>query len=130
MTNRLAVTLMLLAAAVAGGIVALVLDRALHRSPAVAARPQSPHARRGPPMSNRRSDPHDWLARELRLSPTQRARLDSLMNRQRDEFRALREETRPRFDSITARTRRALDSVFTPDQRRKMDSITSRRPSS
>lgn len=140
MTKRFATTLMLLAAAVAGGIVALVLDRALHRPPGAGAPPPSPHGRRGVPMTERREnphqmpgrggDPHDWLARQLQLSPAQRARLDSLMTRQRDQFQALREETRPRFDSITARTRRSIDSMLTPEQRQKMDSMTRRRPSS
>lgn len=130
MNRRLLTTLMLLAAAVAGGIVALALNRATHRPPTAGAPPASPHGRRGAPMTEGRGDPHDRLARELQLSPAQRAVLDSLMTRQRDEFRALREETRPRFDSITARTRRAMDSVLTPEQRQKMDSITHRRPSS
>jgi len=139
MPKKLATTLMLLAAAVAGGIIALGLDRALHR-PAVAGVPAtSPSGRRAPAMGERRpnphqradrGDPHDWLARQLQLSPAQRAQIDSLMTRQQEEFRAIREETRPRFDSITARTHRALDSVLSPEQRHMMDSITRRRPSS
>ncbi len=139
MPKKLTTTLMLLAAAVAGGAIALGLDRALHRPAVAGVQPTSPSGRRAPGTGDRRpnphqradrGDPHDWLARQLQLSPVQRARLDSLITRQQEEFRALREETRPQFDSITARTRRAVDSLLTPEQRQKMDSITHRRSSS
>lgn len=121
MTRRWLTPLLLLLAAIVGGLTTLALDRTLHRpGPPLPA----DHGRRGSPHSDRGRDPHDWLSRELGLSAAQRQRLDSLLARQMEEIRALREETRPRYDSISARTRRAVDSLLTPEQREKMESIS------
>ena len=121
MTRRWLTPLLLLLAAIVGGVTTLALDRTLHRpGPPLPA----DHGRRGSPHGERNRDPHDWLSRELGLSAAQRQRLDSLLARQMEEIRALREETRPRYDSISARTRRAVDSLLTPEQRAKMESIS------
>jgi hypothetical protein len=43
------------------------------------------------------------MARTLGLSDSQRVRIDSLLEHQLQELRAIRQEVRPRLDSIIAR---------------------------
>jgi hypothetical protein len=119
MGTRWTTLLLLLAAAIIGGVTALGLDRALHHGPPPVAALDPGHRRR-PPF-----DPTARLARELGLSPPQQARFDSVLARQRDE---IRETVQPRYDSIAERTSREIDSMLTPDQRRMMDSLRAGRP--
>jgi Spy/CpxP family protein refolding chaperone len=128
MGTRWTTLLLLLAAAIAGGVVALRLDRALHRGAPQAGAPDPGHRRRPPDGRRPPFDPAARFVRELGLSPAQQARLDSLLARQRDEVQQIREETQPRYDSIAALTSREVDALLTPDQRRMLDSIKAGRP--
>jgi Spy/CpxP family protein refolding chaperone len=128
MGTRATTLLLLLAAAIAGGITALGLDRALHHGPPQAEAPDPGHRRRSPNGRRPPFDPAARFARELGLSPAQQARLDSLLARQRDEVQQIREETQPRYDSIAERTSREVDSLLTPEQRRMLDSLRAGRP--
>jgi len=62
----------------------------------------------------------DRLNHYLELSPAQRVRFDSLMNRQERELREARAIAQPRIDSIVTETRREIDSILTPSQREKL----------
>ena len=128
MGTRWTTLLLLLAAAIAGGVVALGLDRALHHGPPQAGAPDPGHRRRSPDGRRPPFDPAARFVRELGLSPAQQARLDSLLARQRDEVQQIREETQPRYDSIAAQTSREVDSLLSPEQRRMLDSIRAGRP--
>jgi hypothetical protein len=128
MGTRWTTLLLLLAAAIAGGVVALRLDRALHRGAPQAGAPDPGHRRRPPDGRRPPFDPAARFVRELGLSPAQQARLDSLLARQRDEVQQIREETQPRYDSIAALTPHEVDALLTPDQRRMLDSIKAGRP--
>lgn len=44
------------------------------------------------------------------------------------ELRAVRGQVQPQLDSIITRTRRALDSVLTPEQRKRAEAIRKRHP--
>jgi Spy/CpxP family protein refolding chaperone len=68
------------------------------------------------------------FARELGLTDEQRQRIDSIMDRQGRELRAVRQTVQPQLDSIIARTRRQLDSVLTPEQRKKAEEIRRQHP--
>ena len=57
------------------------------------------------------------LDRDLKLSPEQHTRIDSVLTRREADLHALMAETRPRFDSIAARTRSEIQAVLTPEQR-------------
>ena len=57
------------------------------------------------------------LDRDLKLTPVQHARIDTVLTRREADLRALMTETRPRFDSIAARTRSEIQAVLSPDQR-------------
>ena len=128
MGTRWTTLLLLLAAAIIGGVTALGLDRALHHGPPPAGAPDPGHGRR---QANGRRPPFDPAARftrDLGLSPAQQTRLDSVLARQRDEVQRIREATQPRYDSVTERTSREIDSLLTPEQRRMLDSIKAGRP--
>jgi Spy/CpxP family protein refolding chaperone len=113
--------LVLLLALIVGGLAGVALDRHLllrrgfhggfdhHRPP------------RDREFRNR-------FAKEVGLSPEQQTRIDSIMDRQSRELRAVRRTVQPQLDSIIGRTRRALDSVLTPEQRQKAQEIRRRHP--
>ena len=115
--------LVLLLALLVGGVVGVAMDRRL----------LLPHAfehRRGqrgmhPPRDR---EFRDRFARELGLSSEQQLRIDSIMDRRGRELRAIRAGVQPQVDSVITRTRRQLDSVLTPDQRKKAEDIRRRMP--
>jgi Spy/CpxP family protein refolding chaperone len=57
------------------------------------------------------------LDRDLKLTPSQHATIDTVLTRRESDLRSLMAETRPRFDSIAARTRADIQAVLTPGQR-------------
>lgn len=57
------------------------------------------------------------LDRELKLTPAQHTRIDSVLSRREADLHTLMSETRPRFDSIAHRTRADIQAVLTPQQR-------------
>lgn len=66
------------------------------------------------------------LARALDLTPDQQRRVDSIMTQQTRDFRHIREEMQPRFDSLLQRAQAGLDSVLTPAQRARLQSLRAR----
>jgi Spy/CpxP family protein refolding chaperone len=67
----------------------------------------------------------DWM-RELKLTPEQHVRIDSVLTRREADIRSLMSQTRPRFDSIAARTRSEIQVVLTPSQQEEFAKITRR----
>ena len=63
------------------------------------------------------------FAREVGLTEDQQRRVDSIMDHQGRELRAVRGQVQPQLDSIIQRTRRELDAVLTPEQRQKAAEI-------
>ena len=57
------------------------------------------------------------LDRDLKLTPSQHATIDTVLTRREADLKSLMAETRPRFDSIAARTRSDIQAVLTPQQR-------------
>lgn len=118
--------LVLVIAVLAGGIAGVAADRLIllpqmHRGPWHG--PGGPHG--GPPRDR---EFRDRFAREVGLTPDQKTRIDSIMDQQGRELRAVRGQVQPQLDSIITRTRRALDSVLTPEQRKKAEAIRKRHP--
>jgi len=100
-----------------------------HRSPIAVGGP--PH-RPSPEVKKRMLE---RLDRDLKLTPDQHARIDTVLTRREADLHALMTETRPRFDSIAARTRSEIQAVLTPEQRdefakivQRMESRRGRRP--
>ncbi|MFL5447219.1 MAG: hypothetical protein ACJ8AX_01620, partial [Gemmatimonadales bacterium] len=123
--GRLLAVLVLLLVAVAGGLAGVAVDRRMllprkfegHRF----EHGPGPHRPRDREFRNR-------FARELGLSTEQQTRIDSIMEHQGRELRAIRHKVQPQLDSIVSRTRQQLDSVLTPEQRIKAEAIRKRHP--
>jgi Spy/CpxP family protein refolding chaperone len=81
---------------------------------------------RRPPPHDREREFRDRMARALALSDSQRVRIDSLMERQLHEVRAIREQAQPRLDSVVERTRSQIDAILTPEQREKARAMARR----
>jgi Spy/CpxP family protein refolding chaperone len=118
--------LVLLLVAFAGGLAGVALDRMvllrhLFRGPGFG------HGH-GPGGPLRDPEFRARFAREVGLSPEQQIRIDSIMERQGRELRALRGQVQPTLDSIITRTRSQLDSVLTPEQRKKAEEIRRKHP--
>ncbi|MFN8651658.1 MAG: hypothetical protein U0133_07130 [Gemmatimonadales bacterium] len=121
-SRRTAVLLMFLVV-LGGGIAGIAIDRLVLLPWHFSGR-MGPG--RGAPEGMERRG-RDRFARELGLSDSQRVRIDSLLERQMTELRAVRGEVQPRLDSILAQTRRSIDSILTPEQREKAQQLMRRR---
>lgn len=107
----------LLGAFIAGGALGFTADRVMTRD-----KP----ARNGRPSLDR-------MARELELTPVQRAQFDSIMAGRRAQMRALWAPLRPQMDSIQQIARAVGDStheqlkrVLKPEQAAKLDAMRER----
>jgi hypothetical protein len=82
----------------------------------------------GPPPSPNAIGPGperavDAFARDLALSPEQRARADSILRHEFEAANAIREEMWPRMEAVMNDTRQKLDSLLTPDQRERYHAL-------
>lgn len=75
----------------------------------------------------------DGMARELKLTPTQRAQFESIMNNRRAQMRELFKPIRPQLDSLQKIAREMNDStheqlkrILTPEQGKKLDEMRER----
>jgi Spy/CpxP family protein refolding chaperone len=68
------------------------------------------------------------LAEELKLTPEQRARVDTLLQRQQERSRAVMQEMAPRLRAITAETESGLQAILTPEQWQRFQELRRRRP--
>jgi Spy/CpxP family protein refolding chaperone len=73
------------------------------------------------------------MAKELNLTPTQRAQFDSIMNVRRTQMRELFRPIRPQMDSLQKiakamgdTTHEQLKKILTPEQARKLDEMRER----
>lgn len=118
--------LVLLLAGFAGGVAGIAMDRLVLLPRMFGGPGFHRHGPGGPPPRDREF--RERFAREVGLSPEQQIRIDSIMDRQGRELRAVRSKVQPQLDSIITRTRRELDSVLTPEQRKKAEEIRKRHP--
>lgn len=109
--------LVLLAAFVAGVALGFTGDRLLSRDN---------HGRRDRPSRDR-------VAKELNLTPAQRAQFDSIMTSRRTQMRELFKPIRPQMDSLQKiakvigdSTHEQLKRVLDPDQAKKLDDMRER----
>lgn len=73
----------------------------------------------GPPSFLRQGDAMHTLMEQLHLSPEQRARVGSAIERGVEQFRAMRQNVRPEFFTIMEETRAAIEAELTPEQRER-----------
>ena len=108
--------LFLLAAFIAGAAFGYTADRVLTNKHGRGERPS-----------------RDRMARELGLSPAQRAQFDSIMNARRAQMRELFSPIRPQMDSLQKiakamgdTTHEQLKKILTPGQAKKLDEMRDR----
>ncbi len=108
--------LLLLAAFIAGAALGYTAD---HMMSGNRPRPDRPSRER--------------VAKELKLTPTQRAQFDSIMVRQRTQMRELFAPIRPQMDSLQKiaktmgdSTHEELKRMLTPEQGKKLDEMRER----
>jgi hypothetical protein len=114
--------MVLLLAAVVGGVGGIVLDRHM----LLPRMFHGDHFAGHRPLRDREF--RNRFAREVGLSPEQQIRIDSIMDREAHELRMLRGKIQPQLDSIIGRTRHQLDSILTPEQRKRAVEIRRRHP--
>ncbi len=122
--TRLLAVGVLLVVALAGVIGGITLERTVLHG-------RSGYGRGAPARGGERRPgprrPSDMLGADLKLSPDQAVRIDTLIEQQMRGFREIRRSTQPAIDSLMAQTRRAMDSILTPAQRATLDSTRARR---
>jgi Spy/CpxP family protein refolding chaperone len=118
--------LVLLLTALAGGLAGVAVDRLVLLPHMFGGRDFGPRGRHGPPPPNHEF--RDRFAHDLGLTDDQQVRIDSIMDRQMREVRAIRSQVQPRVDSIISGARRELDAVLTPEQRQKAEALRKQHP--
>jgi Spy/CpxP family protein refolding chaperone len=117
------------AVVIASGIAGAALDRAF-----LARRgSRGGDGRRGGPPpeweQRRRTQMLDNLTKELTLTPTQRAGLDSIFQRTDSTLRAIRREAQPRIQQVFEQSKADINARLDPAQRAKFATLRSNRGS-
>src|SRR5438128_1444586 len=77
-----------------------------------------------PVVSLRDTDTYfETLKRELALSADQTTRIRAVLDRTRDEYKAVCADVRPRYDTVRERARNEMRVLLTADQQPRFDSI-------
>ncbi len=120
MHPRLRAGLVIAAVVVASAVAGAATDRYLVTSHARAGRGEHP----GPPPleveSRRRTAMLDRMSKELSLTPTQRAGLDSVFQRTDSSLRAIRREMQPRLKQVFEASKTEMNARLDSTQRRKL----------
>lgn len=117
--SALVAILALIATGLASGGLGIVLDRY------VLLPRQFERFRNGSP-GDMRQQMRDRMARELGLTSDQQNRIDSMTSRNFRALEATRRAFQPQMDSLIRSLRASMDSVLTPAQRAKLDSLRAR----
>jgi len=76
------------------------------------------------PVSIRDTDTYfETLKRELTLSDEQASAMRVVLDRTRDDYKAVCADVRPRYDVVRERARNQLRTLLTPEQQPRFDSI-------
>jgi hypothetical protein len=108
-----------------GAVAGAAVDRVFLRDAAVT---QTRDRRDGD--RDRRTRYIDWLTAELRLSDQQRAQVDTIVERNREQVSALWLETRPRFEELQAQLRQQIRGILTDAQSAKYDDLLEKQAAS
>ena len=104
-----------------GGVTGASLD-GIYRLRSAPATPGS--ANSVPMVSMRDTDAYfETLKRELTLSEEQAQAMGVVLNRTRDDYKAVCADVRPRYDVVRQRAREQLRALLTTEQQPRFDSI-------
>ena len=73
--------------------------------------------------TRRRTDMLDRMTKDLTLTPTQRAGIDSVMQHSDSLLHDIRLEIQPRLEQVLANSRAAIDARLEPQQREKYEAM-------
>lgn len=77
-----------------------------------------------PVVSIRDTDAYfETLKRELTMSDEQAAAMHAILDRTRDDYKAVCADVRPRYDVVRERARSQMRALLTSDQQQRFDSI-------
>jgi periplasmic protein CpxP/Spy len=111
-----------LVAVFSGGLLAGVLvERALLAPPSAEASAGASAA--APKHRPGSAEDRDRIARELELTPDQRAQIDLILDEQQARMRAILTETRPQTRAVVRETRARIEEVLTPEQRARLEEL-------
>jgi Spy/CpxP family protein refolding chaperone len=77
--------------------------------------------------TRRRADMLDRMTKDLNLTPTQRAGIDSVMQHSDSLLHGIRMEMQPRLEQVLANSRAAIDLHLQPEQREKYEKMVAER---
>jgi Spy/CpxP family protein refolding chaperone len=101
-----------------GAVAGAAVDRVLLRDAAVT---QTRERRDGD--RDRRTRYIDWLTAELGLTEQQRAQVDAIVERNREQVAALWQETRPRYEELQSHLRQEIREILNDEQRAKYQEL-------
>lgn len=76
--------------------------------------------------SDYRRDPRgalEWLNRELKLSPNQRAQVEAILDDTGQAYRTIRQRTRPEYESVRQQGRDRIRAVLNEEQRARFEEL-------
>jgi len=127
MHPRLRAGLVIAAVVLASGIAGAAVDRNLvmrHVRESGAGRGPGRGGPPGPEMeARRRTEMLDRMTKELALTPTQRAGLDSVFQRADSSLRSIRREMQPRLKQVFETSRAEMNARLDSTQRQKLASM-------
>ena len=118
--------------AVCSGLAGVAVERSVIQRVMAQRRPLPPI---GPPRftreadTRRRADMLDRMTKDLALTSTQRAGVDSVMQHSDSLLRGIRMEIQPRLEQVLAASRAAIDTRLDADQRVKYEKMVAERRS-
>lgn len=80
--------------------------------------PGPPHHGMGGPM--------EMFSRELDLSSDQKEKMQTIFEKFQPEMEKVMEASRPRMDEVRKRLKTEIDTVLTPEQRKKLEELEAR----
>jgi len=127
MHPRLRAGLVIAAVVVASGIAGAAVDRNLVMRHVRESGGGRGPGRGGPPApemeARRRTEMLDRMTKDLSLTPTQRAGLDSVFQRTDSSLRSIRREMQPRLKQVFETSRAEMNARLDSAQRRKLASM-------
>jgi hypothetical protein len=87
-------------------------------------RAETPASSQTASISMRDTDAYfEMLMRELTLNDDQSSAMRAILDRTRDDYKAVCADVRPRYDVVRDKARNQMRVLLTPDQQQRFDSI-------
>lgn len=84
------------------------------------------HRMPGPPRHAMGGGPIEMFSRELDLSDGQKEKMKTIFEKYQPEMEKAMEANRPKMDAVRQRLKAEINTVLTPEQRKKMEELEAR----